>query len=33
MIDWCIKNPIKGKAFDPYDRKLCALEAYITPTG
>jgi hypothetical protein len=29
MIDWCIENPIKGKAFDPNDPKLRALEAYI----
>jgi thiosulfate dehydrogenase len=29
MIDWCIENPIKGKALDPNDPKLRALEAYI----
>jgi thiosulfate dehydrogenase len=29
MINWCIENPVKGKAFDPNDRKLRALEAYI----
>jgi thiosulfate dehydrogenase len=29
MIDWCIENPIKGKALDPNDAKLRALEAYI----
>jgi thiosulfate dehydrogenase len=29
MIDWCIENPVKGKAFDPNDPKLRALEAYI----
>src|SRR5580700_3130822 len=29
MIDWCIENPLKGKAFDPNDPKLRALEAYI----
>jgi len=29
MIDWCIENPIKGKALDPTDPKLRALEAYI----
>ena len=26
MIDWCIENPIKGKALDPNDPKLRALE-------
>ena len=29
MIDWCIENPVKGKALDPNDPKLRALEAYI----
>src|SRR5258708_6672901 len=29
MINWCIENPVKGKAFDPNDPKLRALEAYI----
>jgi thiosulfate dehydrogenase len=29
MIDWCIENPVKGKAFNPNDPKLRALEAYI----
>jgi thiosulfate dehydrogenase len=29
MIDWCIENPVKGKAFSPNDPKLRALEAYI----
>jgi len=29
MIDWCIENPIKGKALDANDPKLRALEAYI----
>jgi thiosulfate dehydrogenase len=29
MIDWCIENPIKGKALNPNDPKLRALEAYI----
>jgi len=29
MIDWCIENPIKGKALEPNDPKLRALEAYI----
>ena len=29
MIDWCIENPLKGKALDPNDPKLRALEAYI----
>ena len=29
MIDWCIENPIKGKALDPNDPKLRVLEAYI----
>ncbi len=29
MIDWCIENPIKGKALDPNDPKLRALEAYV----
>jgi thiosulfate dehydrogenase/tetrathionate reductase SoxA/TsdA-like protein len=29
MIDWCIENPIKGKALDPNNPKLRALEAYI----
>jgi hypothetical protein len=28
MIDWCIENPVKGKALDPNDPKLRALEAY-----
>ncbi len=29
MIDWCIENPVKGKALDPNDERLRALEAYI----
>jgi hypothetical protein len=29
MIDWCIENPLKGKALDPNDKRLRALEAYI----
>ncbi|MGB3552800.1 MAG: hypothetical protein WA993_19125 [Candidatus Binatus sp.] len=29
MIDWCIENPLKGKALDPNDTRLRALEAYI----
>jgi len=29
MIDWCIENPLKGKALDPNDMRLRALEAYI----
>ncbi len=29
MIDWCIENPVKGRALDPNDPKLRALEAYI----
>ena len=29
MINWCIENPVKGKALDPNDPKLRALEAYI----
>ncbi len=29
MIVWCIENPVKGKAFNPNDPKLRALEAYI----
>lgn len=29
MIDWCIENPVKGKALDPNDPKMRALEAYI----
>jgi hypothetical protein len=29
MIDWCIENPVKGKALEPNDPKLRALEAYI----
>jgi len=29
MINWCIENPVKGKAFNPNDPKLRALEAYI----
>jgi thiosulfate dehydrogenase len=29
MIDWCIENPVKGKALAPDDPKLRALEAYI----
>ncbi len=29
MINWCIENPVKGKALDPNDTKLRALEAYI----
>ncbi len=29
MIDWCIENPVKGKALDPNDTRLRALEAYI----
>jgi len=29
MIDWCIENPVKGKALDPNDPRLRALEAYI----
>ena len=29
MIDWCVENPVKGKALDPNDPKLRALEAYI----
>ncbi len=29
MINWCIENPVKGKAMDPNDPRLRALEAYI----
>jgi thiosulfate dehydrogenase len=29
MIDWCIENPVKGKALAPNDTRLRALEAYI----
>ena len=29
MIDWCIENPLKGRALDPNDTRLRALEAYI----
>lgn len=29
MIDWCIENPVKGKALNPNDPRLRALEAYI----
>lgn len=29
MINWCIENPVKGKALKPDDEKLRALEAYI----
>jgi hypothetical protein len=29
MINWCIETPVKGKAMDPNDPRLRALEAYI----
>ena len=29
MIEWCIENPVKGKAMDPNDPRLRAMEAYI----
>ncbi len=29
MINWCIENPVKGKAMAPDDPRLRALEAYI----
>lgn len=30
MINWCIENPMKGKPLSCDDRKMIALEAYIT---
>ncbi|HKZ80390.1 MAG TPA: hypothetical protein VJ124_19095 [Pyrinomonadaceae bacterium] len=30
MINWCIENPMKGKPLSCGDRKMVALEAYIT---
>jgi thiosulfate dehydrogenase len=32
MINWCIENPVKGKAFKDDDVRLRALEAYILST-
>ena len=30
MINWCIQNPLEGEALAPDDRKMIAIEAYIT---
>ena len=30
MINWCIENPLEGKALKADDPKMIALEAYIT---
>ena len=30
MINWCIQNPVQGKALDPADPKMTAIQAYIT---
>ena len=30
MINWCIKNPLEGKALAADDYKMIALQAYIT---
>ena len=32
MINWCIENPVKGKALADDDPKMRALEAYILST-
>jgi thiosulfate dehydrogenase len=29
MIDWCIEHPVRGKAMEPDDFRMRALEAYI----
>ncbi|HUL11247.1 MAG TPA: cytochrome C [Methylococcaceae bacterium] len=29
MINWCIRNPLQGKALDPADPKMTAIQAYI----
>ena len=29
MINWCIENPVRGKALPEGDERLRALEAYI----
>lgn len=29
MINWCIRNPVQGKALDPADPRMTAIHAYI----
>ncbi|MDX9754701.1 MAG: cytochrome C [bacterium] len=29
MINWCIMNPLEGKALEPNDPRMVALEAYV----
>jgi thiosulfate dehydrogenase len=30
MINWCLRNPLEGKALAPDDRGMIALQAYMT---
>jgi thiosulfate dehydrogenase len=30
MVNWCLRNPLKGKPLAAYDAKMTARVAYIT---
>lgn len=30
MVNWCIRNPVQGKALDPADPKMIAIQSYLS---